>query len=56
MSYKRGMTDRQVARAAMKIIRANAFLIADAHDSNQVWNLIAVVNVDNEEKPEDERL
>lgn len=56
MSYKRGMTDRQVARAALKILRENASLIADAHDSNRVWDLLEVVDYDNAEKPKGERL
>ena len=56
MSYKKGMSDRAVARAAMKIKRENASLIADANDSNRAWNLIAAVDYDNDEKPRKDRL
>ena len=56
MSYKQHMTDRQIARAALKLLHENATLIADTADSNRVWNLLWMVDLRDAELPEQDKV
>ncbi len=56
MPYKHTMTDFEIAKAALKLLRENASLIADTRDSNRVWDFLDAVEHVNLKRSKDKQI